>query len=231
MIYFFTGAGVSADSGIPTFRDAGGLWEQFRPEEVCGFSNFMASADNRKNAFAFHNKLKNDFRDAKPNEGHYAIADLEKRMPVTVYTTNVDMLHEQAGSSKVIHLHGSMTEMNCTSCGFYWDIGAAPFEPCDCPACGGSTGKPGGVFFGELAPRYHDLMRSMLSMTSDDILIIVGTSLMVVNPISMLRRLGKFGIPRIMFVDKNLPYEVTLPGVEGYQGPSAEVLPKLLVTL
>jgi NAD-dependent SIR2 family protein deacetylase len=91
--------------------------------------------------------------------------------------------------------------------------------------------KPGGTFFDEPSPRYNDLYRALKSLSKDDTLIIVGTSLMVTNPISIIRRMEKLGIPRIIFVDKKMPYEVILPGIEGWEGASAEVLPKLLALL
>lgn len=231
MIYFFTGAGVSADSGIPTFRDAGGIWTKHKLEEVCYLPAFLESPENRKKAYDFHNQLKMDFKDALPNAGHFAIAELEQKTPVKVFTTNVDMLHEMAGSKDVVHLHGSMTEMNCPACGYFWEIGSAPFAPTPCPMCNSGMTKPGGIFFDEPSPRYYELYKAIKSLTHGDIFVIVGASLIVTNPISIIRRAGKLEVTRVLFVDKKLPIEVTLPGVEGYQGSSAEILPELLPPL
>ena len=102
-IVFLTGAGISAESGIPTFRGAiDGLWENHRVEEV---ATAKAIKEHPEIVYKFINELRNKYKDCKPNSAHRAIADLEKDYDVTVITQNIDNLHEQAGSSRVIHLH------------------------------------------------------------------------------------------------------------------------------
>src|SRR5689334_24410922 len=106
-----TGAGISAESGIATFRDAGGLWEGHRVEDV---ATPQAWYRNRELVLDFYNQRRKKALDVKPNRGHEILAELEKYFDVTVITQNVDNLHERAGSSKVIHLHGSLFESRST---------------------------------------------------------------------------------------------------------------------
>lgn len=104
----FTGAGVSADSGISTFRDADGLWENYRIEDVC---TPEALVRNRNMVIEFYNARRKDLLGRQPNEGHYAIAELEKHFDVDVITQNIDDLHERAGSSRITHLHGELRKL------------------------------------------------------------------------------------------------------------------------
>ena len=106
-----TGAGISAESGFETFRDAGGLWEKYPVEKVATPEGWM---EDPNLVTDFYNHLRRQLLDAKPNAGHYGLADLEQRFDVTVVTQNVDDLHERAGSSKVIHLHGELLKV-CSS--------------------------------------------------------------------------------------------------------------------
>jgi NAD-dependent deacetylase len=107
-IVVFTGAGVSADSGISTFRDADGLWANYRIEDVC---TPEALARNRALVIEFYNKRRKELLSTKPNPAHYAIAELEKHFDVQVVTQNVDDLHERAGSTRVTHLHGELMKL------------------------------------------------------------------------------------------------------------------------
>lgn len=106
-----TGAGISAESGFETFRDAGGLWEKYPVEKVATPEGWM---EDPNLVTDFYNHLRRQLLDAKPNAGHYGLADLEQRFDVTIVTQNVDDLHERAGSSKVIHLHGELLKV-CSS--------------------------------------------------------------------------------------------------------------------
>ncbi|MBQ1752254.1 MAG: NAD-dependent deacylase, partial [Paludibacteraceae bacterium] len=107
-IVVFTGAGVSADSGIATFRDSDGLWANHRIEDVC---TAEAMIHNRKGVIDFYNERRKELLEKKPNAAHIAIAALERHFPVQVITQNVDDLHERAGSTHITHLHGELTKL------------------------------------------------------------------------------------------------------------------------
>ena len=203
MIYFFTGAGMAADSGLPTFRDSGGLWENYDINEVCNFRNFIKNKNTRDLTFKFYNERKLQYAAAKPHAGYRAIAKLQQSQPVKVITTNIDLLHEAAGTSDVLHLHGRVDQMSCTQCYHYWDIAEQQFAPVGCEACGSEMVKPGIVFFGELAPEYEALHWLIGSLNNSDTFVIVGTSLQVVDPIAMIKYAGKY--PQIVFIDKKIP--------------------------
>lgn len=107
-IVVFTGAGVSADSGLATFRDADGLWASYRIEDVC---TPEALRNNRATVIEFYNKRRRELLEKQPNAAHYAIAELEKHFDVDVITQNVDNFHERAGSTRVTHLHGELMKL------------------------------------------------------------------------------------------------------------------------
>ena len=150
-IVVFTGAGVSADSGLATFRDADGLWAEYRIEDVC---TPEALARNRALVVEFYNRRRREMLDAGPNAGHRAIAALEERFEVEVITQNVDDLHERAGSTRVLHLHGELTclrserdaELIVPLDG--WE------QPLDARAPDGALLRPHIVFFGEAVPMF-----------------------------------------------------------------------------
>lgn len=183
----FTGAGCSAESGIPTFRDTGGLWEQYSVDEVCNIHQLHRNLDN---VHTFYSMIKETYAHAKPNAAHYALAELQAEHGVDnfqIFTSNVDMLLEAAGCKDVVHVHGDMDHMNCTYCFGRKYIGDAPFIQQACENCFGVM-KPGVVFFGESAPKYVDLMNAFDPYdcyTYDPIAvnrIVIGTSLEVVGP-------------------------------------------------
>ena len=109
-LVFLTGAGMSAESGLATFRDAGGLWESYPVMEVASHDGWLARPDHVN---AFYNMLRVKYKDIKPCKGHDLVADIERQYDVTVVTQNVDNLHERAGSSHVIHLHGEIGRASC----------------------------------------------------------------------------------------------------------------------
>ncbi|MFN2423258.1 MAG: NAD-dependent deacetylase [Cryomorphaceae bacterium] len=172
-IVVFSGAGMSADSGIKTFRDSGGLWENYRIEDVATPEAF---ANNPQLVLDFYNMRVADLRKAKPNAAHLAIARLEEKYEVEVVTQNVDDLHERAGSSKVLHLHGELTK--CRSTGDETDIYPMPEaglmlgDLCK----NGFQLRPHIVWFGELVPAMDEALKVVRSA---DLLLIVGTSLQV----------------------------------------------------
>ena len=196
-IVVFTGAGVSADSGLSTFRDADGLWANYRIEDVC---TPEALAHNRPLVVEFYNKRRKELLSTKPNPAHYAIAELEKYFDVQVVTQNVDDLHERAGSTHITHLHGELMKLRSERN----DNIIVPIEgweqPLDARAEDGALLRPHIVFFGEPVPMFDAATKIA---TEADMMIVVGTSL-AVYPAAMLVRYAKSGVP-IYVVDPGNP--------------------------
>ena len=196
-IVVFTGAGVSADSGLSTFRDADGLWANYRIEDVC---TPEALAHNRPLVVEFYNKRRKELLSTKPNPAHYAIAELEKYFDVQVVTQNVDDLHERAGSTRITHLHGELMKLRSERN----DNIIVPIEgweqQLDARAEDGALLRPHIVFFGESVPMFDAATKIAAEA---DMMIVVGTSL-AVYPAAMLVRYAKSGVP-IYVVDPGNP--------------------------
>ncbi|MEB2836472.1 MAG: NAD-dependent protein deacetylase [Desulfurococcales archaeon] len=171
----FTGAGVSADSGIPTFRGPDGLWRRYRPEELASPWGFERNPRLVWEWYAWRMRI---IASARPNAAHYAIAALERRGLVrAVITQNVDGLHQRAGSKNVIELHGNIWRARCTRCGYRWILESPPSDdelPLRCPRCG-SLARPDVVWFGEPLPEAA-LRRAFEEAGKADLVIVVGTS-------------------------------------------------------
>jgi NAD-dependent deacetylase len=168
-----TGAGMSAESGIRTFRDSGGLWEEYDVTEV---ATPMAWWKNRDLVLRFYNERRRQLADCKPNGGHIGLAKLEKYFDVRIITQNIDNLHERAGSTKVLHLHGELTKARSTADpSLICDIGYKDINPGDlCEK--GSQLRPHIVWFGEDVP----MMDEAINITADaEIFVVVGSSLNV----------------------------------------------------
>lgn len=179
-IVVFTGAGVSADSGIATFRDADGLWANYRIEEVCTPD---ALKNNRAKVIEFYNMRRRESLSKQPNEGHRAIAAMEEWADVCVVTQNVDNLHEQAGSSRVLHLHGELMKLRSEkNPDLIYDINDGWEQDLDARGEDGALLRPHIVFFGENVPMFDTACKIVAGA---DILIVVGTSL-AVYPAAML---------------------------------------------
>lgn len=191
----FTGAGVSADSGLATFRDADGLWAEYRIEDVC---TPEALVRDRVTVVEFYNKRRREMLAAVPNAGHRAIAELERDFDVRVITQNVDNLHERAGSSQVLHLHGELTKLRSSNDPELivpidgWE------QPMDTTAPDGSLLRPHIVFFGEAVPMFDCAARIAADA---DVLVVVGTSLAVYPAASLVR-----------YVRPEIPLYVVDPG-------------------
>ncbi len=192
-----TGAGISAESGIKTFRDAGGLWEGYDIMEVASWQGWVK---NRELVLDFYNQRRRNLIDAKPNSAHFALAELENKYDVTIITQNVDNLHEQAGSHKIVHLHGELTKCRSTVRPFnVYDIEGTELNLGDkCEK--GSQLRPHIVWFGEEVP---EMERAMEITSQADILLIIGTS-MVVYPAASLLNYASSTIP-IYYIDPNIP--------------------------
>lgn len=200
-----TGAGISAESGLATFRDAGGLWEGHRIEDVA-----TPEAWHRDPArvLEFYNQRRRAARDVQPNVAHEILVALEKDFDVTVITQNVDDLHERAGSTHVMHLHGKLFESRSTLdpslvypiMGWELKLG----DRCE----RGSQLRPNIVWFGEMVPMMD---RAAEVVSSCDILLVVGTSL-VVYPAAGLVDMASPEVP-VFIVDPRIPEGKTRPGI------------------
>lgn len=205
-ITVLTGAGVSAESGISTFRDSNGLWENYRVEDVASIEGWYR---NPAVVLDFYNQRRRQLKDAQPNAAHRAIASLEQDYDVTVVTQNVDNLHERAGSTKIIHLHGELTKVRpedrCNERdGFseaeVFDIGYDDISLGDL-APDGAQLRPHIVWFGEAVPKIE---QAIDAVSRADILLIVGTSLQV-YPAAGLYRYAGYDTPIYIIDPKDVP--------------------------
>ena len=194
-IVVFTGAGISAESGISTFRDKNGLWENYDAMRLASIDGFR---DDPEAVLDFYNDRRWQLFDAKPNHAHYVLAELEKLHNIVIVTQNVDDLHERAGSSKVIHLHGELTKV--TSSRNREDDRCIKYYPLNLPiyighkADDGSQLRPYIVWFGEEV-RYIEEARQLVEKA--DIFIVIGTSL-VVFPAAGLVGYARHDIPKFL---------------------------------
>ena len=198
-IVVFTGAGVSADSGISTFRDSDGLWANYRIEDVC---TPEALRHNRATVIEFYNMRRRESLTKKPNAGHLAIASMEEWADVTVITQNVDNLHEQAGSQRVVHLHGELMKLRSErDPELIYDINDGWEQSLDARAEDGALLRPHIVFFGESVPMFDPACKIV---STADILIVVGTSLAVYPAASLVFYVRDRQVP-IYLVDPGQP--------------------------
>jgi len=218
----FTGAGMSAESGVPTFWGSGGLWEKYRPEELATPEAFARDPVLVWKWYKWRQEL---VYNARPNPGHYAIARLEEAGVVkAVVTQNVDGLHQRAGSKRVVELHGSLWRARCTKCGAVYKL-EKPVEevPPRCPRCG-SLLRPDVVWFGEQLPQeaWEEAVRLM---AASDVVIVVGTS-GVVYPAAYLPKLAKESGAAV--VEINVEETAITPIADVFiRGKAGEVLPNL----
>lgn len=179
-IIIFSGAGLSAESGISTFRDSNGLWENHKIEEICYEATWKK---NFSLVHDFYNQRRTQLVTVEPNEAHRTIKRLYDRFgdDLIIATQNVDDLLERSGipADSIIHLHGELTKMHCTACGHKWEVGYNEFNHLTdkCPDCDSRKGvKPFIVFFGGSAPKYVDLYNSLNHLYSDgSYLVVIGT--------------------------------------------------------
>ena len=200
-----SGAGVSAESGLATFRDSDGLWENYSVDDVATASGWVR---NPVLVQEFYNKRRKQALDAEPNAGHKALVALEEKYDVTIITQNVDNLHEKAGSSHVVHLHGELTKMRSSGdINLVYEIGADEIQMGQLCEKGHQL-RPHIVWFGEEVP----MMEIAFQITQEaDIFIVVGTSL-AVYPAAGLAYAVPTGVP-IFVVDPNTPDMQNTPNV------------------
>lgn len=205
-IVVLTGAGVSAESGITTFRDSDGLWENHNVEDVASIEGWYR---NRKLVLDFYNARRAQLASVRPNAAHLAIASLEDSFDVKVVTQNVDNLHERAGSTTIIHLHGELTKVRPENCcndrdGYseetVFDIGFDEINVGDM-APNGAQLRPHIVWFGEAVPKID---AAIDAVEAADIVLIVGTSLQV-YPAAGLYRYAGMNTPIYIIDPKDVP--------------------------
>jgi NAD-dependent deacetylase len=200
-IVVLTGAGISAESGLSTFRDNGGLWEQHSVYDVATPEAF---ARNQELVLRFYNDRRRQLASAQPNQAHRLLAELEQRYRVTVVTQNVDDLHERGGASNVIHLHGELTKARSSKYPeLVYDIGYGDINPGD--TCDrGSQLRPHIVWFGEEVPM---LDKAAEIVRTADHLLIVGTSLQVYPAAGLVYEVD--GDVPITLIDPGAPASVS----------------------
>lgn len=220
-IVFFTGAGISAESGIATFRGKEGLWNKFRPEELASFDAFIK---NPELVWEWYNYRKKIVHEAKPNPAHVTIAEMQNQFKeVTVVTQNVDNLHKRAGSKKIYELHGNIERNFCISCKKFhneeldFSIGVPKCE------CGGLI-RPDVVWFGEYLPEDQFLSGEKAAINSD-IFFVVGTTAIVYPAAGLIYTAKASGAT---IVEINLEEtDLTSSANYSYFGKAGEILPKI----
>ena len=227
-LVILSGAGISAESGISTFRDAGGLWDKYPVMQVASIEGYEADPELVIN---FYNERRKQLLDVKPNQGHILCAELEKYFDVTVVTQNVDNLHEKAGSKRVIHLHGELTKV-CSSRDQFDEryVRELTEENCDVAdgekAGDGSLLRPFIVFFGESVP----MISPAAEVVSEaDMLVIIGTSLNV-YPAAGLAHYVKAGTP-IFLIDPDDVPKANIPNLTHIQKGASEGMKLLMERL
>jgi NAD-dependent deacetylase len=221
-----TGAGISAESGVPTFRGPGGLWREFRPEDLATPEAF---ARDPRLVWEWYDWRRSLIARAQPNAGHRALAALQGKMrSFQLITQNVDDLHERAGSWRVIRLHGNIWQLQCLSCGRKVYDESVPLDPLPPRCTCGGLMRPAVVWFGEPLPA--DAIRAAVaSAQRADVFLVVGTSSLV-YPASSLPRVAYERGTRVIEVNVELTELTPLVHIS-LQGKSGEVLPQLIESL
>ena len=218
-----TGAGISAESGVPVFRGPGGLWRNFRPEELATPAAF---ARDPKLVWEWYDWRRSVIARAEPNPGHLALAEFERRVPdFCLITQNVDGLHDRAGSRQILKLHGDIWMLRCTGCGGEERNTAVPLAPLPprC-ACGGLL-RPGVVWFGEALPA-ETLAAAMEAARRAEVFLVAGTSA-VVYPAAGLPRAALEHGARVIEINLE-PTELSEVAQISLRAKCGEILPQLL---
>ena len=221
-----TGAGISAESGVPTFRDPGGLWQQFRPEELANVEAFLANPVLVQGWYAHRRAVVEDVR---PNAGHAALAALERWVTgrggsFLLATQNVDGLHAEAGSRALVELHGSLRRSHCIACAAPADATATTDTALTCEACGGLV-RPDVVWFGEALPE-DAIGEATQAAALADVYLSVGTSA-VVYPAAGLPQIARQSGAYVAEVNPE-PSEIAWRLHEQVRGAAGVVLPALV---
>jgi len=225
-----TGAGISAESGVPTFRASDGLWEGHRVEDVATPRGFKKDPEL---VWRFYNQRRANLRAVKPNPGHIALVQLEQRFgeAFTLITQNVDGLHQLAGNKNVHTVHGTIHQTRCTGCE---EIVTHPLEPLDdlpkCTSCGAML-RPNIVWFEEMLPD-DQWMPSLLAAQECDLFLVVGTSAQVYPAAGLMQIAKKAKSPAATVIEFNLNSTAMSDEADiCLHGPSGELLPRVLAKL
>lgn len=221
-IVFFTGAGISAESGIPTFRGKDGIWNKLKPEELANFDAFMRNPDM---VWEWYNHRKKIIHNAQPNAGHLTIAEMQDYFKdVTVVTQNIDNLHRRAGSKNIYELHGNIERNYCVDCKNYYNEEldfSNGIPKCEC----GGLIRPDVVWFGEFLPQNQFSGGEKATMNSD-IFFIVGTSAIVYPAVGLVYTAKQSGS---VLVEINIATtEISSYADYSFIGGAGKVLPAIL---
>lgn len=215
MIFVLTGAGLSAESGLGTFRDEGGLWTKYDLSKVATPEGYAADPSM---VLDFYNARRANAAGAEPNAAHHALARLQTARETFLVTQNVDTLLDRAGASQVLHMHGRLDRVLCNKCGARWDAPEVmdPFDPCG--QCGAQALRPDVVWFGEMP---HGLDEIEEKLTRASLFVAIGTSGTVYPAAGFVEMASACGIPTL---ELNLEPS---GGVfnEGRYGPATEIVP------
>tara|TARA_Y100000766_G_scaffold124809_1_gene107242 strand:- start:19427 stop:20101 length:675 start_codon:yes stop_codon:yes gene_type:complete len=218
-VVVFTGAGISAESGLGTFRSKGGIWEKFKIEDVATLDAFI---NNPAKVLEFYNIRRKQLLNSKPNNAHFALNKLSEKYDVSIITQNVDDLHERSGSKNVIHLHGNLTQSKSTLDDRVYKIRGEELNVGD--LCNkGSQLRPNIVWFGE---EVENMNLAINLVRQASVFIIIGTSLTVFPAASLLDH--AINAERKIIVDKE-PF--LMGGVELLVGQASKVVPNLVSNL
>lgn len=224
-IVILTGAGISAESGLATFRDADGLWSRYAIEDVATPEAFARDPALVQD---FYNARRKQAAAAKPNAAHHALAELQAAWPgeVVIVTQNVDSLHEAAGAHDVLHMHGTLAGALCAACNHRWTAPATMAARERCPSCGAESARPDVVWFGEMP--YH--METIFDHLADaDRFAAIGTSGQVYPAAAFVRDAAVAGACTI---ELNLePSDVSSEFTENRFGPATEIVPAWVTEL
>lgn len=223
-ILILTGAGVSAESGLGTFRDAGGLWEKFDPMTLATPEAF---AENPERVLAFYNARRANLAGAQANAAHFALAELEQawmmagRGDFGLITQNIDDLHEQAGSASLLHMHGELLKTRCTACGHLFTDREPIRRDAPCPSCGTThTLRPHVVWFGEMPLGLDHIYQALEQV---DLFIAIGTSGTVYPAAGFVQEAKRAGAWTVELTLE--PGDISGIFDENIYGPATEVVP------
>ena len=217
-----TGAGVSAESGLKTFRDSDGLWEGYNIEDV---ATPRAWRKNPQLVLEFYNYRRKNVRDAQPNAAHYGLASLQEKFDVHIITQNIDDLHERAGSKNVLHLHGEIFKMRSESDeNLVYDI-RDDIRFGD-TAEDGAQLRPNIVWFEEPVPKIEEAIQVTAHA---DIFVVVGTSLVVYPAAGLINYAGRH-VPKYI-IDKSIPYTSGMIQITAIEKPATEGVQELIKLL
>jgi len=219
-VIVLTGAGISAESGLQTFRDPGGLWEKYDPYVLASPQGW---AENPALVLEFYNLRRQKVREALPNPAHLALVTLEEGYDVTIITQNVDNLHERAGSSRVLHLHGEIMKARSTKDEqLIYDLGDNDIQIGDICEKGFQL-RPHVVWFGEMVPMMDNAAEIVHSA---DIFIIIGTSLAVYPAANLIHEVSRDAV--IYIIDKQIPQIQLIKNIQSIEKSASMGVPELV---